>query len=392
MKNGIWKKYERTIWGKQTNNERLTYNELYDNLKNSDKKWSIAKDYTSCINELCGELYVNEGISAGDIYVYYINDDGNMSPEFYIKVTEYIDRTTKEKRNLITINGCSLVCDEVDNKYLEVLISKLYEIDPIKNKLYIEKLEIRNKNYQRLLSLQSKESFAEEELLFLYYMAYEKNDNLAIYIVKDRNIQKDYESFSDNNKVKLFLSIRNSKVSNQLCINSKEILTALAQNRTLKQLNNATKDIISNREYIISLLESFFAADKCAIYSSELEYLPSEYQKDIEVLELIFYNYTTLVNDTIAEWIKSVNNSKEIVTNPCFAHRLIDSFTRSLINEREHYYENDLLWLFSNDILNNLENHILIGPEPTEEREQLKDISINALRKQKARVLDKRKK
>lgn len=390
MKKGIWKKYEKTeikAW-----NERASYDDLYDDLRNSGNNWGIALDYGECRDQLAGELIASDGTKSGDIYVYYINDDERMVPEFYIKISEFKDMITKEKRNHIMFNECSLGYDGIDNKYLPELITKLREIDEIKNRYYIEKLEIRYKNYQRLLSLQIKDSFTDDELLFLYYMAYVKNDNVAISMIKDRDIQKDFDSFSDENKVQLFLHVKNSPMSNKLSIDSKDILMTLAQNRCLKQLNNTTEDIINDKKYVMSLLECFFEADKSSLHNTELIlYLPLKYRLDIDILELIFYKYTTSIGLAIAKWIETGLNSKKIVVNPEFAYRLIDSFSRALINREQSYYENGLLWVLSDEILKDIENHILIGPEPTEQRENLKNESIKVLKREKEKILNYRR-
>ena len=97
MKKGIWKKYAKTERNK--GNGRNSYDELYHDLKNSGKNWNIANDYSECKDELCGELIPCDGTRAGDIYVYYIEKNRELYPEFYIKVTEFRDIWTKEKKN-----------------------------------------------------------------------------------------------------------------------------------------------------------------------------------------------------------------------------------------------------------------------------------------------------
>ena len=99
MEKGIWKKYEKTE--RNMGIGRASYDELYDDLRNSGKNWNIANDYSECKDELCGELIAYDGTMAGDIYVYYIEKDGKLYPEFYIKVREFRDLWTEEKKNHI---------------------------------------------------------------------------------------------------------------------------------------------------------------------------------------------------------------------------------------------------------------------------------------------------
>ena len=384
--NGMWVKYdcEPGNW----HNDDASYNKLYNDLKDSNVEWSIAKNKYECMRQLCGEYICCDGTVAGDIYVYYVNDNGVKNPILYIHVSEFDDTWTKEKKNHIYFNECSLGYDGIDNEYLPELIGKLREIDKNKNKYFIEKLETRYKNYQRVLFLNKQETYTEEELLFLYFMAYEESDSLAISIIEKRDIQKDFDDFTDENKVKLYLSVKDSSISDKLIITSRKILIDIAKNKCLKQLNNTTEEIINDKKYIISLLEYFYESDKNSLNYFELErHLPEKYKTDIDVLEHFFYNYTTLISLMASGWISHSQNSKELSANPEFAYRLINSFTKALINNGEQYYANSLLWVFEDSILNDIENHILIGPEPTKEREELKDRSIKELKLDKEKVL-----
>lgn len=384
--NGIWIKYdcEPGNWY----NEDASYNKLYNDLKDTNIDWSIAKSKQQCMDHLCGEFIACDGTVAGDIYVYYLTENTVKKPILYMHVDEFVDDLTKEKKNHIFFNGCSIGYDGIDNEHLPGLIKKLYEIDENKNKRYIEEFETRYKNYQRVLFLNKQETYTEEELLFLYFMAYKKGDSLAISIVEKRDIQKDFDDFTDENKVKLYLSVKNSSISDKLIITSREILIDIAKNRCLKQLNNTTEEIINDKDYILNLLKAFYEADKNSLRDIELDrYLPEKYKTDIDILEHLFYNYTSAVSLRIYDWIAHSLNSKELFTNKEFAYRLINSFIRASINKGQSYYGSSLLWAFEDSILNDIENHILIGPEPTKEREELKDRSIKELKLDKEKVL-----
>ena len=70
MECGIWKKYEKTT--RKLCDERASYHDLYDDLKNSRRSWEIAQDIGECIEQLCG-VYLRTSsteLNAGDIYIY----------------------------------------------------------------------------------------------------------------------------------------------------------------------------------------------------------------------------------------------------------------------------------------------------------------------------------
>lgn len=384
MEKGIWKKYEKTERNK--GNGRASYDELYDDIKNSGRDWEIANDYSVCKDELCGELIPCDGTRAGDIYVYYLEKDGELYPEFYIKVTEFRDLWTNEKKNHILYNNNSLGYDGIDNKYLPELILKLREIDDVKNRHYVKELEERYKNYQRLLFLENKDELTEDDIIFIYKMSYMKTKELLFPMIESRDVKKDYDSLSDEGKIKLFLAVKEDKISDKLTISSKDILMKLAENRCLKQLNNATEDIINDKEYILKLLDCFFEADKCSIKDLELaKYLPQRYQADIDVLELIFYKYffTPL---SLNDWIRENSKLRENMKKPEFLYRLVDSFVRGLMKDGEPYYESGLMDLLTDEVLDDIENHILIGPESTQENEDLKNRSIDVLKNEREKV------
>ena len=293
---------------------------------------------------------------------------------------------TEEKKNHILYNNNSLGYDGIDNKYLPELILKLREIDEVKNWHYIIELEERYKNYQRLLCLENKENLTEDDIIYIYRMSYRTTKELLFPMIESRNIQDDYDSLSDEGKVKLFLAVKNDKISNKLSIDSKDILMKLAQNGSLKQLNNASEEVINDKEYIMQLLSCFFEADKKAIRDLEIIlYLPKRYQSDIDVLELIFSNYCfrpLLLN----EWIRKNSMLRENMKNSEFSYRLVNSFVRRLISNGDTYYKCGFMDLLDDSILDNIENHILIGPEVSQEKEELKYISIGVLKEERDEV------
>lgn len=377
--NGTWVKYDR----EPGNWKGASYHKLQEDLKGADDSWQDV----SWADQLSGEFIPREGTEAGDIYIYYEIKDGVKSPIFYLYVKEFEDIHTKEKKNYIEFNGSTLTYDWIDIKYIPELIFKLREIDEVKNKRYIEELEEGYERYQKLLSLKDKKTYTEEELLFIYYMAYTKDEELAVTMLTGRDIQKVFDNLKTENKIKLFLSVKDSKISDKITVTSKEILLAIAQNGCLKQLNNAPDEIINDKNFIIKVLECFNSSDKYKINRYELKYLPSRYQTDIDILEQCLYNYA--INDSlISDWICE---RKDLASNKEFAYRLINAYIKSVIDEGYSYSETFLLTVFEDDVLNDIENHVLIGPETTLKREQLKRESIESLKLNKEKLLSYRR-
>lgn len=200
------------------------------------------------------------------------------------------DKATSELYNALKGN-------EIDR---EVMVNKLGEIDKTKNKESIESLKQHYADYQKILGLKEKDMISEDELTFLYKMAYSNRyrsiKNLSLSILEKRDINKDYNSFSFKGKVELFLNIQDSIVARKLKIEEKEVMTTLAQKGCISQLKSASEDIINDRNYIVDLLETFIKSNSINNYKSKLyKNLPDKYRTDVKILELLLYKYTPLV-------------------------------------------------------------------------------------------------
>lgn len=314
--------------------------------------------------------------------MYYEIENNLLVPVFYFKIEEHVDYDTKKEKNYIEINGSSVVCADIDEKYIPILIKKLNEIDKIKNQHYINVLTKKYNEYTKLIQILAKEVLDENDILFLYYMACTQKHEKAISKIKERNVVSDYNYLSSDNKIKFFLEIQNDKICDSLLISDKNILKLLAKNKCLRFFKNTTIDIINDKEFVKELLMIFFNSDKKIMYKQQLLcYLPEIYRKDLDMLEFIFYNYTTSFTLTLTKWFEKTNDIEFLRKNKQFVCRLIDSFSRSLILKNQSYYNNCILWFFDDEVINNMDTHVLIGPEPTEEMEILKELSIITLRK-----------
>ena len=388
MEKGIWKKYdcEPENW----DNEAASYQKLYNDLKGSNVSWRIAESKQECMDELCGEKIPYYGTGPGDIYVYYHEEDGKQIPKFYIKVMKYYEFETKCEKNFILFNGGSLGYDGINNKYLPILIAKLREIDEEKNAKFITQLEERYKNYQRLLFLKDKQEYTEEELIFIYLMAYKENSQLALELLNGRNIQVDFDSLSNENKANLFVIVRDNQISNQLNITSKEVLLILAQKGSLKQLTNTTEEIIDDSDFIKELLTEFLKV-KNVLNLHELEYhLPAKYQSDFNFLKLII-QYSEMSSFILWTWIKNNPELKAKTSNPYFVYELMDLIVRTYMNNNSSYPKYMYyLTCFPESIVEHIENHLLVGPEPTKAGEQFKKQTLTLIQEEKKLVLTKK--
>lgn len=384
MKSGIWKKYGIVDTGGSC--EGKSYAELYSDLKYSGKNWSIARDYQTCVNHLTGE---NE-FRPGDIYVYYFEKNGERIPEFYIKVMETYDFKAKCKKNYIMFNGSTLGYDGINDEYLPELIEKLREIDAEKNAEFITKLEERYKNYQRLLSLKLKEEYTEEELIFIYLMAYKNDSNLALCLLSGRDIKKDFDSFSDENKANLFMVVCDNPISSKLTITSKEVLLGIAQKGSLRQLPYTSEELIADKKLILEVLKVFFEVIKSSANFDLEDCLPVQYQSDLDVLKLIIEHWGQY-SFTFWMWVQKNSELKEKLSNPDFGYELMDTLIRSSIKNDCicPIYESYLSCL-PNEVLKDIEDHLLIGPESTLTREALKKENLTLMNGEKKLILARR--
>ncbi len=388
MEKGIWKKYERT--NKLNEASRTSAQQLFIDTRNCGKDWYFVDNYSGC--RLIIEGSVDGEYRSGDLYVYYKDDgNGNFLPEFYIKVMKYNINSNEIN---VQFNGqYNLDWAKINEEDLPVLINKLNEIDATMLNRSIAEVEDRYKCYQTIVELKNKENYTESELLFLYEMAYfKKMIPLARQIVKDRNVQKDYDSFTIDGKVNLFLYIKDGEISKQLRITEKDVITKLAQNTVLSMLNNATEEILNDKEYIMSLLVDYSESSK--IISSEFDiekYLPIKYQTDLDVLKLIFSEHCNS-GYALEKWKKINKDLEQKLGDSYFAYQLVDAAAKSWIDLGSCYDDLFLLPLLSNEILNDIENHVLIGPEANDARENLKEESRKVIVKQKQCILNTRKK
>ena len=400
MEQGIWKKYEKTVC--KPEGERASYHDLYEDLKDSRRSWEIAQSLDECKAQLCGVDLRTTGrvLEAGDIYVYYVLEKEKLIPILYFKIVQVYD--DNELMHYIEYNGHSDYYNsiiEIGVQYLPEVIRKLKEIDSEKNQFYIEELESRYYNHQHILELQSKVEYTEEELLFLYKM-YNYNFSLErIYKtivsskIESRDLVVDFERFSEEGKAKLFLSIHGLLFESPISISSKKVMTLIVENGDLSCLCYASSEILKDKNFIIGLLQVFAECGEFnPMNTTKLNALPECYRTDPEILSLILYYGGDLV---VSEWL--AKSPEEKLKSPEFVYPLLEAFIRGKIRDGKPCCDaSNLLRLLPNEILNDIENHIMFGPEQNPQKglwsgEDLKQISYQKLLNHRAKVLQYRK-
>lgn len=380
INNGTWIKYaaEPGNWSDKNAN----YIKLYNDLKDSGKDWDIAKDINACQNELCGEMIPSEGISSGDIYVYYEKQDNKDIPVFFIKISDL-----NKDKSYIEYNGTNSVFYGIDSKYISEVIVKLNELDKDKHKKHIDDLKIRYMEYSVLLSLLKKEELEEDEINFIYYMAYKRYDDKAISKIKDRNISEDFKNFSIDAKVRLFKNVTTSENQNNLIIDSKEIISKLAKEGYLNQLNNASKEIIDDREFVLKAVGEYFSSENPSLVEL-IRSVPEKYQTDIDVLHCIITNMPASCID-VGNWIA---RNHLTCSDKIFAYKILSAYLGTSMKSKWNVEDQKTIFgyalcPFTEEILEDVEEHLLIGPEPSKELEERKEQNINSLVEAKKKVL-----
>ena len=168
-------------------------------------------------------------------------------------------------------------------------------------------------------------------------------------------------------------------------------MSTLAEERSLKQLNNTSKEIIDDKDYIKEVLRTFFESDENGLHRMEfIRYLPSMYQTDLDILNYAFNNYTTLVAGSFNYWYQCNPTFAEKLSDPDFAYALVEGFSQALIDDDKSYYDTGLLYLLPDEILENIEDNVLVVSESNPEKEKLRIESLGKIQEQKVKVLSSR--
>ena len=385
--NCIWKKYSKTM---RKNNAGLpvsyeSIKELYEDTKNNKKWWKcLFDDLEKCETELCGEQFPAEGIRAGDIYVYYIAKGKKITPEFYLKV----------KRLAVEFNGNdNIITSEINVDYYPLIANKLKEVlnEELANK-YVPEINQLYTNIKKLDKLCNKDDFTEYELIFLYYMAYQGFDK-AKKITGVRDYQQDYNNFSFENKILMFKYLSKEKgACEKLIITSKDELLELSKRGYYKLFKSASEGLINDKDFMLELLDNLL--EKCLFdFDRIMNNIPSKYLNDDDIIGYMFFkNPNNII--FLDSWLGGFNyqENKKILEDEKFVYGLIDKYCRALLKHGWEYDKTYFLdYSIPSEYLENLESHILIGPEESFDKEEDKKRIIEDMESKRESILSRRK-
>ena len=213
---------------------------------------------------------------------------------------------------------------------------------------------------------------------------------MALCLLNGRDIKEDFDSLSEENKANLFMVVCDNPISGNLTITSKEVLLSIARKGSLKHLVHTSEELLADKDLILEVLKCFLEAIKNLINFDLEECLPAQYQSDLDILNLIF-EHLQLNSFTFWLWVQKNPELREKISDPDFSYQLMQYLVSSYIKAEVLYprYAN-YLTTFPDELVDDIENHLLMGPEPTELRENLKNETLTLIQKEKQLVLVRR--
>lgn len=397
---GEWIKYEEEK-GKIITDKETSYYRLYQDVKNSDTLWPITS-LERCFDDLRGDMMTGLGMS-GDIYVYYeINSETKeRKPLMYFMANNsVVEKGTK----FVEVYGRNLPIDNEENRnfnveprLIPVLIDKLREIKAMSR--IITEFEDKEKSYKELERIKNNGAKTEDDILTIYQNFHRRDTTLVYELVNGRNIEDDFNFLSPENKAKLIVILckmnsiteygfpsilpltrlkrMNSKGENEklLDISDKDILIATANDTKLKCLGFASDALLKDKSFIMEMVSMLKLIGGDYIET----YIPDEFKLDLDILQMatrsnpfelqqIIGNYR--YNEILKEKIDKLFSDRE------YARKLIEYHFKNVLSNPKYVEElftaPKLIWHFDPEILENIENTILWGPEPTRKREILR--------------------
>ncbi len=401
-KDGIWIKYEKSARGGY--NQKSSYYRLFEDLKDSSTAWHIGESLDICRRELCGEDFSLVGSRPGDIHVFYVFDEnGNRIPKIYFKTI--VDR--EGQVSVTDIHGANLVLEEkeklttynfnVEPCYLPALIEKLCEVGA--EEKTVEKYEKKLASFQSLCEISSRGVETDEDILTLYRNFTREDTALPRRMMKGRCVQADFDGLSEENQKEFFriicrlnyvyglsktsptdrlndLTVKVDSLKDRLLeVSNREMVVEFASESGLKSLYYANSDLRNDRDFVLEVLRDF-KIELSPLYERNL---PEKFWTDIEVLTAMTASKPFRLREVLESYLRIGNRElKNKLEDIDFVNRLLQIYYGSILADKASIESSivdcSMLWLFSTDILKSLDNSLLIGPEPTPEREQFKRI------------------
>lgn len=302
---GIWIKYNM-------GNYRDAI-KLANSLAKANVEWCTATKEIA-VEQICGgSLY-----QSGDFYVYYTEKDGELIvPRIAIRLNGH--------NNIGEIRGIA-ECQNIEKCMKKKLEEKLQEMKFLNDQDVKEAIEKMNKLEELYLIGQktvNNISLNEDEIIKLYTEEYgfgTKNDPLVKRIKEIRNINEDYKKLFNKDKKIKFMQIESLELSS--VEDNQELLIEAASNGHYDILNCASKQLKSNKNFILKIIDSSEAYhlnsnDHHAIPNfsniSIFECISKELIKDKELILSIIEKIPSEAKNIDSELLKDKKNIKEII-------------------------------------------------------------------------------
>lgn len=413
---GEWVKYESEPgeWKRKWNSEESSYTRLCNDLKeHKSTGWNSIKfdDY------IYGEMFPSEGIYPSDVYIYYETDKTKRKPklcliyrtyengDFYYSVLG-LKRRKKPGSKEMTFTPKA--------KYLPVLLEKLKELNATKGMFKEEEESLLE--YQALIRIAKEGVKTPDDILTIYRNFTRIDTYISRTLVKERNVQEDYNSLNDELKIELVKILRYmndddlatlgklTKVDGELLsIESIDILKKAVASLGLKCLRYAPIEYRCNKEKILEILSLYGIENTSAL---GIDFISKELQTDIDVLQSLIKEHPAnlffiimQLKGIIMQPKGNMDNSNKLLNeklkNRKYMLSLLDMYFRSIIRNqsyiKESFIPTDIMMYFTPEMLDNLEKKIVYGPFANEEEEQMKNKVSDAIKLELVKIRDSKK-
>lgn len=400
---GEWIKYEKQPgkWG----STESSYTKLCADLeKHQNTGWNLGvlADY------IYGEFLPCHGTMLSDIYVYYIIDkkSGKRKPKLYLAVhscddgKNYADILGIKRR--IKPNSKKLTFDP-EVKYASIVLEKLQELNA--KDWIIKEYEESSREYQALDRINKDGIKTHEDILTIYRNLSRIDTRLAFKLIKGRNIQADYDSLNEEEKVafvKIICSL-SSEVKEELAelTNTKGLILSVREIEVLKKTATDTnllclwlapKEYLQNKEIILEILSEYDIKNSSTLGISAIS---ENFQIDVDILHALAKKQPYQLYFILNSLSSKINKNRNTLLESRFKDKeymikLLDMHFRNIINNpayiKESFIPADTIWFFNIEMLENIESEILYGPFATPEEEQMKDKIKDVIRLERTKI------
>lgn len=405
---GEWVKYEEEP-GKWFSDEDTSYKRLCRDLEShKNTGWDLGR----LSDNIYGEFIPCYGTQEGDVYVYYtVNEKSGKRKPKLLLITHLCD----DKKMYASVLGIRRKNKRVNTyepkaKYLEIILDKLKEVNA--KDWAIKDTETKLREYRDLLSVAKNGVNTSSDIMTIYRNFTRIDTFLARRLIRGRNVQTDYESLNESLKVEFVkiiscLDAKNlvdlveltncSKNTTDLCVvENVSVLRKSVAKKGLECLRFAPLEYRENKDIMLEILRDFDAKS----YIHGINYIGEELQMDIDILRALSRTQPFEIRDVFSDLTGRNREKNKLLIEKLKDRRyllsVIDMHLRNCISNpsyrKEMFVPADILWYFSPDMLENIEDEVLYGPFATPEEERMKSKAANVIKLVRAEINDFRKK